>query len=197
MLWVWEISVNPACFRWGTSLPEFVRACRLAGFAAVEVSIQQAVSLAKELGGIGALERWRESEQVVVTQFSGILPSGPVLPAPLLMAEPDFRAAVASVHQRLEAAGALGCRRAAVVVNPRSGHPRDVAADIALHRLGILSDAAAGYGIRLAVEYIGVTRGLGPDLTGAFPFIENLEDVDRLVAQCGRRNVRCVRWRSA
>ncbi|WP_322760383.1 sugar phosphate isomerase/epimerase family protein [Frankia sp. Cr2] len=184
-----DVCVNPACYRWGTSLREFVEVSRAAGFEHVEVSIQQAESLAEELGGTAALTRWRQRAGVEVAQFSGLLPAGPVLPAPLLVDEPQFRAAVASVHERLEVAQALGCQRAAVVVNPRTHLPPATAAEIAARRLDVLAAAAGEHGVRLAVEYIGVTRGLAPELDGPHPFVASLRELDELLARCGRPNV--------
>lgn len=52
-----DICVNPACYRWGTPLAEFVQASRAAGFTRVEVSIQQAAALAEDLGGLPALRQ--------------------------------------------------------------------------------------------------------------------------------------------
>jgi sugar phosphate isomerase/epimerase len=162
--------VNPACYRWGTSLAEFVQVSHTAGFTAVEVSIQQACALAADLGGLTALTAWIERSGVTVEQFSGIIPAGPVLPAPLLVDAGTFTATLPGLAHRLDVAAALGCRRAAVVVNPSTSLPPDHARQLALERLDLLATRAACHGIGLAVEFIAVTDP-GPDLRGEHPFI--------------------------
>lgn len=138
--------VNPACYRWGTSLTEFVHISRAAGFTAVEVSIQQATALAVELGGLTALTAWRERAGATVEQFSGIVPAGAVLPAGLLIDQEAFTATLPGLTHRLDVAAALDCRRAAVVVNPSSDLPPDQAREVALARLDLLAERASRYG---------------------------------------------------
>jgi sugar phosphate isomerase/epimerase len=64
--------VNPACYRWGTPLAEFVQVSRAAGFRAVEVSIQQATTLATDLGGLTALSTWIEDTDLPIEQARDI-----------------------------------------------------------------------------------------------------------------------------
>lgn len=178
-----EVCVNPACYRWGTSLADFVTASATAGFTAIEVSIQQAAALGTELGGLGALTRWRRNAGVAVTQFSGLIPAGPVLPSPLLTSEDHFTASLRTLDHRLAVAEALECRRAAIVVNPRTELNRAAATDLALTRLDLLSARAAEHGVRLAAEFIGVRRDLDASLDGAEPFIGNVGDLVGLLDQ--------------
>ena len=181
--------VNPACYRWGTSLTEFVHVSRAAGFTAVEVSIQQAAALAAalaaELGGLTALTAWRERAGATVEQFSGIVPAGPVLPAGLLIDQEAFTATLPGLTHRLDVAAALGCRRAAVVVNPSSDLPPDQAREVALARLDLLAERASRYGITLAVEFIAVADP-GADLRGAHPFITGPAALGALLDDLGR-----------
>lgn len=184
-----QISVNPACFRWGTSLADFVAASGAAGFTAVEVSIQQASALAADLGGLDALARWKRAADMTVTQFSGIIPAGPVLPAPLLASEEDFTASLPSLDHRLAVAEALDCRRGAIVINPHTHLSYAAATDLVLTRLELLSARATQHDIRLAVEFIGVQRELDDSLNGPLPFVRDLADLVTLLDQTNARNV--------
>ncbi|MGL5810662.1 MAG: sugar phosphate isomerase/epimerase family protein [Nocardioides sp.] len=184
-----EISVNPACFRWGTTLAEFVSVSRAAGFTSVEVSIQQAAALADTLGGLDALREWHRQAGVEVVQFSGILPAGPVLPAPLLVDDVDFAGALRTLDRRLAVADALDCRRAAIVVNPRTTMPILEARDRALTRLDLLAEHAERHGIRLAVEFIGVRRGLDATLDGPHPFVGSAAGLLGLLDELGGATV--------
>lgn len=183
------VCVNPACFRWGTSLLEFATAAAAAGFERIEVSIQQALALAEQLGGLGALATRFTEMNLQVEQFSGLLPAGPVLPAPLLVDEAAWQSAWATVDERLAAAAALGCRRAGIVCNPRTDSSATDARRVAVERLGMLADRAAPYGVTLAVEFIGVRDGLDPALDGRHPFVADLAGVMDLVAQVNRPNI--------
>lgn len=184
-----EISVNPACYRWGTTLAEFVSVSRAAGFTSVEVSIQQAAAFADSLGGLDALREWRRQAGVEVVQFSGILPAGPVLPAPLLVDDTDFATALWTLDRRLAVADALDCRRAAIVVNPRTIMPLPEATDRALSRLDLLAEHADRHGIRLAVEFIGVRRGLDATLDGPHPFMGSAAGLLGLLDELDRATV--------
>lgn len=184
-----EISVNPACYRWGTTLAEFVSVSRAAGFTNVEVSIQQAAALADTLGGLDALREWRRQAGVEVLQFSGILPAGPVLPAPLLVDDADFAVALKTVDRRLAVADALDCRRAAIVVNPRTSLPLPETTERALTRLDLLAEHADRHGIRLTVEFIGVRRDLDATLDGPHPFIGSVDGLLDLLDELDRATV--------
>lgn len=184
-----EISVNPACYRWGTRLEEFATVSRAAGFTSLEVSIQQAAALADSLGGLDALRNWRHQTAVEIVQFSGILPAGPVLPAPLLVADAEYTAAMAALDRHLAVADALECRRASIVVNPCTAAPPAEAVDRALTRLDLLAERADRHGIRLAVEFIGVRDGLDPALDGRHPFIRSAAELLGLLDQLDRPTV--------
>ncbi|MGH3898584.1 MAG: sugar phosphate isomerase/epimerase family protein [Pseudonocardiaceae bacterium] len=183
------VCVNPACFRWGTSVSEFLTAASAAGFERVEVSIQQIVALAQLIGGLDAVAARVAEMNLRVEAFSGLLPSGPVLPAPLLVDEPSWKAAVDSLDQRLDAAAALGCRRAAIVCNPRTDLSAADAALTAVDRLGLLADRAQPYGVRLAVEFIGPHSGLAPALDGAHRFVTDLAGLVDLLDQLRHPNI--------
>ena len=182
------ICINPACFKWGTSLLEFVTAAAAAGFDRVEVSIQQVIALADQLGGIEMLASRFASMNVRIEQFSGLLPAGPVLPAPLLIDDDDWLSAWATVDERLSAAAMLDCHRAAIVCNPRTVSPED-ARSLAVERLRMLADRAGLYGVRLAVEFIGVQSGLDSILDGVHPFVTHLAGVIDLIEEVNRPNV--------
>jgi sugar phosphate isomerase/epimerase len=183
------LCVNPACFRWGTTLLDFATAAAGAGFDRVEVSIQQALALAEDLGGAGALAMRLADLNLKVEQFSGLLPAGPVLPAPLLVDEAEWQSAWITMDERLDVAAALGCQRAAVVCNPRTDAPEANARRAAIERLRLLADRVAPYGVSLAVEFIGVRSGLDPALDGQHPFVADLAGVVELVEQVSRPNV--------
>jgi sugar phosphate isomerase/epimerase len=185
----WELCINPACLRWGTPLQEFLEVSAAAGFGWVEVSIQQAVALANDLGGMGALARMVGDLGLRFGQFSGLLPAGPVLPAPLLVNEHAWREAQSTLASRLEAAATLGCLRAAVTCNPRTSLPPAEARRIAVDRLRVLAAEASWYGITLDVEFVGVSIGLDPTLDGRHGFITDLPSVVGLVDEVGSSNI--------
>lgn len=184
-----EACVNPACYRWDTSLMDFVTLSATAGFSTVEISIQQASALAADLGGLTELRRWKRRAGVTVAQFSGLIPAGPVLPAPLLIGESEFRATLPTIDHRLTLAETLECPRAAIVVNPRTDLSRQEATDRALTRLRLLATRAAEHGIRLAVEFIGVRRDLDHSLDGSQPFVHDLSGLLKLLDQADHSNI--------
>lgn len=184
-----EACVNPACYRWGTSLVDFVASSATAGFNTVEVSIQQASALAADLGGLTELRRWKHRAGVTVAQFSGLIPAGPVLPAPLLIGESEFRDTLLTLDHRLTVAETLECPRAAIVVNPRTDLSRQEATDRALTRLHLLAKRAAEHGVRLAVEFIGVRRDLDHSIDGSQPFVHDLAGLLKLLDQADHSNV--------
>jgi sugar phosphate isomerase/epimerase len=169
-------------------LLDFAAAAADAGFDRVEVSIQQAVELTQQLGGTGPMAEQLAEMGLKVEQFSGLLPAGPVLPAPLLVGEAEWQSAWTTIDERLDVAAALGCRRAAIVCNPRSDSPAD-AGSTAVERLRLLADRAAPYGMSLAVEFIGVRSGLDAALDGRQPFVADLVSAVALVEQVSRPNV--------
>ena len=183
------VCVNPACFRWGTSLLEFATAASAAGFERVEVSIQQALALAEEIGGLQVLAARLNAMNLKVEQFSGLLPAGPVLPAPLLVDEAEWHSAWISMDERLHAAAVLGCGRAAVVCNPRTDLPAADARSVAVARLGMLADRAAKYSVSLAVELIGVRSGLDAALDGRHRFVADLAGIIDLIDQVNHPRV--------
>lgn len=181
--------VNPACYRWGTSLTDFITASRTAGFSAMEVSIQQASGLAADVGGLVELRRWKLRAGITVAQFSGLIPAGPVLPAPLLVDESEFRCTLTTLDHRLSVAEALECPRAAIVVNPRTDLSRQEAADRALTRLHLLATRAAEHGVRLAAEFIGIRRDLDHSLEGSQPFVDDLTGLVALLDEVDHSNI--------
>ncbi|MEV4237135.1 sugar phosphate isomerase/epimerase family protein [Nocardia sp. NPDC049737] len=183
------VCINPACFRWGTSVSEFLTATRNAGFERVEVSIQQILALAEALGGLDAVATRIADLGVRVEAFSGLIPAGPVLPAPLLVEQAAWSTAEASMDERLTAAAALGCTRAAIVCNPRTDLSPADAVLTAVERLGLLADRAETYGVRLAVEFIGLHAGLPATLDGTHPFVRDLAGLVGLLDQLRHPNV--------
>ncbi|MDR0357992.1 MAG: hypothetical protein LBJ87_00805, partial [bacterium] len=141
------MSINPACFHPRTSLREFLQVSSAAGFGCVEISIQQAMALADDLGGLAVLARVGSDLGLQIGQFSGLLPAGPVLPAPLLVGQRAWHAAQSSLAARLEAGAALGCHKAAVTCNPRTNLNLKEARRIAALRLTTLATEASRYGV--------------------------------------------------
>ncbi|MEU0516316.1 sugar phosphate isomerase/epimerase family protein [Streptosporangium sp. NPDC006007] len=175
--------LNPATLS-GVALPQFLALAAAAGFSAVELSIQQA--LAHGLDRVGDL---LAEHRLSVAAASGILPAGPVLPAPLLTGPDAYQACLAGLGERLAGFAALGCPVATTVLNPRSDLPQAQALEVALHRIGVLADAAAEHGVLLAVEAVSVQVGLPPDLDGPYPVASTLPQLTDLLAQAGRGNV--------
>ncbi|MET7826971.1 sugar phosphate isomerase/epimerase family protein [Streptomyces sp. NPDC005386] len=174
--------LNPATLS-GIPLDQFVALAAGAGFPTVEVSIQQAQAY-----GIPRLRDLLQELGVAVAAASGILPAGPVLPAPLLVDPDTYRACLAGLPQRLQAMADLGCTVATTVLNPFSSHSTSRARDLARERIRQLADTAAPYGIRLAVEAVSVRRGLPPDLDGPHPVLGTLPQLAELLQETGAAN---------
>jgi sugar phosphate isomerase/epimerase len=174
--------LNPATLS-GVPLPQFLALAAAAGFRTVELSIQQA-----QAHGLDRVRELLGSHGLGVAAASGILPAGPVLPAPLLTGPDAYAACLDGLGERLEAFAALGCTVATTVLNPRSPLPPAEALDTARHRIGELADAAARHGVTLAVEAVSVQSGLPPELDGPHPVADTLPQLAMLLQQAGRRN---------
>ncbi|MEU6889913.1 sugar phosphate isomerase/epimerase family protein [Streptomyces viridosporus] len=167
--------LNPATLS-GLPLDQFLAVAAGAGFPTVEVSIQQA-----QAHGIGPLRDLLREFGLTVAAASGILPAGPVLPAPLLVDPGTYRACLHGLDGRLEAMAALGCTVATTVLNPRSPLDTLQARAVARERIAQLADAAAGRGVRLAVEAVSVQTGLPADLDGPHPVAGTLPQLAELL----------------
>ncbi|MFR0367533.1 sugar phosphate isomerase/epimerase family protein [Streptomyces sp. MCC20] len=160
--------LNPATLS-GIPLDQFLALAAGAGFPKVEVSIQQAQAY-----GTGPLRDLLQEMGVTVAAASGILPAGPVLPAPLLVDPDTYRACLDGLDERLETMAALGCTVATTVLNPRSPLHTTEARDLARERIAQLAAVAEAHGVRLAVEAVSIRDGLPPDLDGAHPVVDSL-----------------------
>lgn len=168
--------LNPACLRWGTSLPEFLDAAGSTGFAHVECSIQQAVIFADTYSEAALIELFT-SHKITLSQFSGLLPAGPILPAPILIPSKDYEDTLCGLDRRLSIAEQLGCHHASIVLNPLINLEAIEARKIAKQRLRDLANRASNYDIQLAVEFIGVRNGLDPSLYGNYSVVANLPEM--------------------
>lgn len=167
--------LNPATLS-GLPLREFVALAAGAGFPTVEISIQQA-----QTHGTGPLRDLLQELGLTVAAASGILPAGPVLPAPLLVDPDIYRACLDGLNSRLEAMAALGCTVATTVLNPRSPLDSTEARTVARQRIAQLATAAAAHGVRLAVEAVSVRTGLPPELDAPNPVADNLLQLAELL----------------
>ncbi|MFE2534946.1 sugar phosphate isomerase/epimerase family protein [Streptomyces sp. NPDC059371] len=174
--------LNPATLS-GIPLDQFLALAAGAGFPTVEVSIQQAQTY-----GIPALRNLLQELGLTVAAASGILPAGDVLPAPLLVDPDTYRACLAGLDRRLKAMADLGCTVATTVLNPRSSLPSGPARALAAQRIRDLSDTAAPYGIRLAVEAVSVRSDLPAELDGPHPVLDTLPQLAALLQESGARN---------
>jgi sugar phosphate isomerase/epimerase len=175
--------LNPATLC-GIPLEQFLALAAGAGFPTVEVSIQQA-----QAHGTSRLRDLLQEFGVTVAAASGILPAGPVLPAPLLVDPDTYRACLDGLDERLEAMAALGCTVATTVLNPRSPLHTTEARAVARERIAQLATAAAGHGVRLAVETVSVHAGLPPELDGPHPVLSTLPQLARLLDETGKDGV--------
>ncbi|QDN93343.1 sugar phosphate isomerase/epimerase family protein [Streptomyces sp. RLB3-6] len=165
--------LNPATLT-GLPLPEFLALAAGAGFPTVEVSVQQA-----QAHGTARLRDLLQELGVRVAAASGILPAGPVLPAPLLVDPDTYRTCLDGLDDRLEAMAALGCTVATTVLNPRSPLDTTRARALARERIAQLATAAAAHGVRLAVEAVSIRTGLPPELP--HPVVDNLPQLAELL----------------
>lgn len=175
--------LNPATVT-GLDMEDFLYLAAGASFRTVELSIQQVIAygpaktaaLLTELG-------------LSVAAASGIVPAGPVLPAPLLITTDAYVATLADLPERLAAFQTIGCRVATVLLNPRTGGDPHAAITTAVGRLRVLADAAADHGVRLAVEAVGVRAGLDACLEGPHEVASTLPRLAELLEQVGRDDV--------
>ncbi|RDG36259.1 sugar phosphate isomerase/epimerase family protein [Streptomyces corynorhini] len=167
----------------GVDLLDFLALAAAAGFEAVELSIQQAQHL-----GAARVRDLLDEYGLKVSAASGILPAGPVLPAPLLVDAAAYAEHLESLPARLKTFAELGCPVATTVLNPYSVLDQNEALPLARKRIAQLADAAAEYGVRLAVEAVSVTSGLPPELDGPHPVVATLPDVAELVHESGTVN---------
>ncbi|WP_069764754.1 sugar phosphate isomerase/epimerase [Streptomyces sp. LUP47B] len=171
--------LNPATLS-GLPLPQFLALAAGAGFPTVEVSIQQAQAC-----GPGPLRELLAELGVSVAAASGILPAGPVLPAPLLVDPDAYDACLIGLDERLKVMAALGCTVATTVLNPRSRLETAKARGLARQRITYLATAAAAYGVRLAVEAVSIHTGLPPELDGTHPVAGTLPQLAELLDDTG------------
>ncbi|MEV4671762.1 sugar phosphate isomerase/epimerase [Actinomadura sp. NPDC049382] len=171
--------LNPATVS-GLSFEQVARLAAASGITMIEASIQQVVAY----GPTRAADLLDELG-IRVAAACGLLPDGPVLPHPLLINSPTFVHAVDGLETRLEVFGAIGCRVATIVLNPRTDLDGPFAHDLAVERLGMLGAACAGHGLTLAVELVGVQAGLPPSLDGRSPFITGLQGLVQLLDAVG------------
>lgn len=169
--------LNPATLT-GLPLPEFLALAAGAGFPTVEVSVQQA-----QAHGTARLRDLLQELGVRVAAASGILPAGPVLPAPLLVDPDTYRTCLDGLDDRLKAMAALGCTVATTVLNPRSPLDTIRARALARERITQLATAAAAHGVRLAVEAVSIRTGLPPELP--HPVVDNLPQLAELLDATG------------
>ncbi|MGW0652333.1 sugar phosphate isomerase/epimerase family protein [Streptomyces umbrinus] len=174
--------LNPATLS-GIPLEQFLALAAGAGFPTVEISIQQA-----QAHGTGPLRDLLQEFGVSVAAASGILPAGPVLPAPLLVDPDTYRACLDGLDSRVKAMADLGCTVATTVLNPRTPLDTDEARAVARERISQLATAAAGYGVRLAVEAVSIHTGLPPELDGPHPLVDRLPQLAQLLDETDAEN---------
>lgn len=175
--------LNPATLS-GVPLPRFLALAAGAHFGAVELSIQQVIA-----HGPQQVREMLDQQGLRAVAASGILPAGTVLPAPLLIPDEQYAELLEELPHRLAAFQTLGCPTATIVLNPYSGWARPDALARARSRMTQLADAAAPYGVRLAVEAVSVTGGLPPELTGDHPVLGDLPSLARLIQETGRTDI--------
>lgn len=181
--------LNPASLPWGVELDAFLAAAHVAGFTSVEVSIQQMQRLIEQLSAEGVRELLA-SYSIQVEQASGLLPAGPVLPAPLLVPRREFEQSLETLPQRLAAFDTASCKRASIVVDPYvTARDYPEARNVAVDRLDLLAAKCAEHGIALCAEFIGVTDGLGTGEGRDVSFVRSLPELDRLLVDVAAENV--------
>lgn len=168
----WVGCLNPATVS-GLDLPEVIALAARAGLGFVEVSIQQVLEL-----GPARVRGLLNQYGVQVAAASGILPAGPMLPAPLMT---NDTTAFHDIEHRVAAMAAIGCPVATVLLNPATDMTYGLAQTLAVRRLQMLAHAAAEHGIHLAVEAVGAPCGHGPDLSGPYSFITTLPQLAKLL----------------
>ncbi|MGW4424531.1 sugar phosphate isomerase/epimerase family protein [Streptosporangium sp. NPDC004631] len=175
--------LNPATVT-GLDIEDFLYLAAATSFRTVELSIQQAIAYGPEKTAELLTELG-----LSVAAASGIVPAGPVLPAPLLITDDAYTAALADLPERLAAFRMIGCPVATVLLNPRTGGDPRAAITTAVKRLRSLAEAAADHGVRLAVEAVGTRAGLDACLEGPHEVAASLPRLAELLERVGRDDV--------
>ncbi|MEV4093023.1 sugar phosphate isomerase/epimerase family protein [Streptosporangium saharense] len=178
-----EPCLNPATVT-GLDLEDFLCLAAVTSFRTVELSIQQVVAYGPDKTAALLAELG-----LSVAAASGIVPAGPVLPAPLLITDDAYTATLTNLPERLAAFQTIGCQVATVLLNPRTGDDPRSAAATAVKRLRALAEVAADHGVRLAVEAVGVRAGLDACLEGSHEVAATLPRLAGLLERIGRDDV--------
>ncbi|MGI3204620.1 sugar phosphate isomerase/epimerase family protein [Streptomyces sp. GLT-R25] len=99
-----------------------------------------------------------------------------------------YRVCLDGLDSRLTAMAELGCTVATTVLNPRTPLDTDEARAVARERISQLATAAAGYGVRLAVEAVSIHTGLPPELDGPHPLVDRLPQLAQLLDETDAEN---------
>jgi sugar phosphate isomerase/epimerase len=139
--------LNPATLRQGLSLDELIDVAGGAGFAGIEARVTAAQEYVAARGLAALKDR-------LAAAGLGIASCG--YAAPLRAPADEFERALAAAPAACELAVALGAKGGAVVLPPRQGEGFTVTRAETVERIGRLAQLAAGYGLDLYLEFLGL-----------------------------------------
>jgi sugar phosphate isomerase/epimerase len=166
--------LNPATLRQGLSLDELIDAASAAGFEGIEAR-GSAVGEYVEAQGLAALrDRLAATGLGVASLGYGV---------PLRATGEEFERALAAAPAVCELAASLGVEGGAVVLPPRQGDGYAVTRAETVERIGRLARLAAGYGLAIYIEFLGL------HLPNDFAWTKTLGDALDMVEELGLSNV--------
>jgi sugar phosphate isomerase/epimerase len=166
--------LNPNTLRQGLSLDDLIDAASAAGFDGIEAR-GPAVGEYVEAHGLAALrDRLAAAGLGVASIGYGV---------PLRATGEEFERALAAAPDVCELASGLGAAGGAVVLPPRQGDGFAVTRDETVERIGRLARLAAGYGLEVYIEFVGL------HLPDDFTWTKTLGDALDMADEIGLPNV--------
>lgn len=139
--------LNPATLRPALALAEFIDIAGGAGFAGVELRTAAALAYVQAHGLPALRDR---------LAAAGLAVAGCGYPVPLRAPAEEFERALAAAPAACELIAGLGAPGGAVVLPPRQGEGYTITRAETVERIGRLARLAAGYGLDLYVEFLGL-----------------------------------------
>jgi sugar phosphate isomerase/epimerase len=140
-------ALNAVTLRPGLGLEEFVRVASEAGFKGVEFAIEGAGDYANSKS-VAALKQLFESHDILPAQWG--------LPVPFMGEEGEVDSAIQGLPHLCQLAREIGADTAMIVVPFRTALPMEQARETLTRQIRKAARAVAPYGIRLALEFIGL-----------------------------------------
>jgi sugar phosphate isomerase/epimerase len=164
---------------------DIVVAASLAGFSGVEIRMREVCDFAERTSWAAAYDLFAERGLNPIAFIDGIHPG-------LIGPEDKYKQSTQKWGALCQAAARVGCHIATIVVNPRTDNPRGYALGIAKSRLRELASSAARHSVTVAIEVLGIKRGISPRLDGRNYFMDRFHQAVELTSGADMANVGVV-----